>query len=67
MELGSSCYNNSLFNEWGGINVTSPVTDEGKVTGVIHTLLEPLEDGTNPEVPARFAFDRNGSPIVYGE
>lgn len=67
MELEPPYYNNSLFDEWGGINVTHPVTDEGEVTGVIYTLLEPLEDGADPEVLAQFRFDANGNPVVYGE
>ena len=67
MELGPPYYNDGIFDEWGGINITHPVTDEGEVTGVIYTLLGPREDGADPEVLTQFQFDANGEPVVYGE
>ena len=67
MELGPPYYNDGLFDEWGGINVTHPMTDEGEAAGVIYTLLGPGEDGADPEVLTQFQFDANGEPVVYGE
>ena len=68
MEIGPPYYNSGVSAEWGGINVTYPVTDEGEVTGVIYTLMGPWEEGgPDPEIVAQFEFNANGEPVAYGE
>lgn len=65
MYIGPPYHNNGVNDEWGGINVAYPVTDEGEYVGVIYQLLGPWEEGNgDPEVLMELYFDEFGELIV---
>lgn len=67
MEIGPPYYNNGVSHDWGGINITYPVSDTGETHGVIYQLQGPWNGENDPEVLMELHFDENGEQLSVNE